>query len=270
MLDDSPANPAASAKPVALITGAGSGIGAALARRIARRMHGGMILIDKDDARLRAVADTLPAPPGKVSIFPFDVADPEAWDQMRSLATEVYGRLDYACLSAGVAHAAPIPELSFADWRAVMQVNLDGAFLTLQTAMAMMRLNPGQGGSIVVLSSAAAGKVEPGIAAYSTSKAGVEQLARVAAKEGAPDGIRVNVLAPGGVETPMWRTMPFFMEMIEELGSEEAAFAALAEAGTPMGRFAKADEIAALLDMLLTDPAPVTGAKLLVDGGYTL
>jgi len=152
----------------------------------------------------------------------------------------------------------------------VMQVNLDGAFLTLQSAMALMRLNPGEGGSIAVLSSAAASKVEPGIAAYSASKAGLEQLARVAAKEGAPDKIRVNVVAPGGVETPMWRAMPFFAAMIEELGSEEAAFAALAEAGTPLGRFAKADEIAALLDMILTGTAPLTGSKLLVDGGYTL
>jgi 2-keto-3-deoxy-L-fuconate dehydrogenase len=257
-------------KPVALITGAGSGIGAAVARRIARRMQGGLILVDKDEARLRAMADSLPAPPGRVSVFPFNVADPGAWDQMRSLATEVYGRLDYACISAGVAHAAPIPDLSFEDWRAVMQVNLDGAFLTLQAAMAMMRLNPGDGGSIVVLSSAAASKAEPGIAAYSASKAGVEQLARVAAKEGAPDGIRVNLLAPGGVETPLWRAMPFFAAMIEELGSEEAAFAALAEAGTPLGRFAKAEEIATLVDMLLTETAPVTGAKLVVDGGYTL
>jgi NAD(P)-dependent dehydrogenase (short-subunit alcohol dehydrogenase family) len=265
-----PDEAAAPIKPVALITGAGSGIGAALARRIARRMHGGLILVDKDDAGLRAVADSLPAPPGKVSIFPFDVADPDAWEQMRPLASDVYGRLDYACLSAGIAHAAPIPELTFAAWREVMQVNLDGAFLALQAAMGLMRLNPGQGGSIVVLSSAAAAKVEPGIAAYSASKAAVEQLARVAAKEGAPDGIRVNVLAPGGVETPLWRSMPFFAAMIEELGTEEAAFAALAEAGTPLGRFAKADEIAALLDMLLTEPAPLTGAKLLVDGGYTL
>jgi NAD(P)-dependent dehydrogenase (short-subunit alcohol dehydrogenase family) len=257
-------------KPVALITGAGSGIGAALAHRLARRMHGGLILVDKDDTRLRAVADVLPAPPGKVSIFPFDVADPEAWSQMRRLATDVYGRLDYCCASAGVAHAAPIADLSLTEWRAVMQVNLDGAFLTLQTAMAMMRLAPGQGGSIVVLSSAAASKVEPGIAAYSASKAAVEQLAKVAAKEGAPEGIRVNVVAPGGVETPMWRSMPFFAAMIEEMGTEEAAFAALAEAGTPLGRFAKPEEVAALLDMLLTEPAPLTGARLLVDGGYTL
>ncbi len=259
---------AASRRPVALITGAASGIGAALTQRLAAQAES-LILIDRDEAGLRALADSLATPPDRVSLFAFDVADVDAWGRTRELITGLYGRVDLACACAGVSAAAAIPDQSFAGWRAVMSANLDGAFLTLQTAMALMRLQPG-GGSIVVVSSVAGEKAEPGIAAYAASKAGVDQLARVAAKEGAADQIRVNVIAPGGVRTPLWRSMDFFNALIEERGSEAAAFAALAEVGTPLGRYAEADEIAALIEMLLLQSAPMTGARLVVDGGYRL
>lgn len=257
-------------QPVALVTGAASGIGAALAVRLARRASGGLILIDRDEERLRGLADSLQDPPGKVSTFVFDVADPAAWAQSFGLSKEIYGRLDYAAVCAGVAPSASIPDLSFEGWRAVMSANLDGAFLTLKTCMALMRLSPGAGGAITLVSSASAQKAEPGIAAYSASKAGLEQLARVAAREGAPDHIRVNIVAPGGVETPLWLAQPFFQDMIAQYGSEQAAYAVLAEGATPFGRFAQADEIAAILEHTLLQTSPMTGARIVVDGGYSL
>lgn len=257
---------------VALITGAGSGIGAACARDIARRSDGGLILADLDEDALARVADDLEArgvAPERVSTLAFDVADPERWSQASEFIRAQYGRLDWAVVNAGVAHAAPIAETDLVDWRRVMSTNLDGAFLTLRTVMPLMRNNL-QGGAIVVTASAAALKAEPGVAAYGASKAGLLQLMRVAAKEGAPDNIRVNAIAPGGVETPMWSQVPMFQDIVRELGSERAAFDHIAKLATPLARYASADDIARLIVMLLSDESPITGATLVVDGGYTI
>jgi NAD(P)-dependent dehydrogenase (short-subunit alcohol dehydrogenase family) len=128
----------------------------------------------------------------------------------------------------------------------------------------------GAGGSIVVTASAAGVKAERGIAAYAASKAGAIQLARVAAKEGAERKIRVNVIAPGGVETPIWDAVPIFADRAAEIG-REAAFAELAAMATPLKRYAQPDEIAAQIAFLLSDDcATVTGSVFVSDGGYTL
>ncbi len=255
--------------PVALITGAASGIGAATARRLAARASGGLILIDMDERGLSAAADTFDDAPERVSTLAFDVADPDRWRDAADFIGAQYGRLDWAVANAGITHAAAIADQDYEDWRRVCAVNLDGVFLTLQTAMPLMRLNA-LGGSIVVVASAAGLKAEPGIGAYGASKAGALHLARIAAKEGAPDRIRVNAVAPGGVETPMWRGVAAFQELVRETGSEAGAFARLAELGAPLGAYASADDIARAIETLLVDPAPITGATIVVDGGYTL
>jgi NAD(P)-dependent dehydrogenase (short-subunit alcohol dehydrogenase family) len=115
-------------------------------------------------------------------------------------------------------------------------------------------------------------KAEPGTAAYGASKAGVIQLARVAAKEGAAQGIRVNAIAPGGVDTRIWDGLPFFQGLIEQHGGDRAAaMRAMAGMATPLGRYATADEIAAQIGFLLSDAAAtITGTVLVSDGGYTL
>jgi NAD(P)-dependent dehydrogenase (short-subunit alcohol dehydrogenase family) len=255
--------------PVALITGAASGIGAATARALAPKATGGLILVDIDEAGMAATADTLENAPERVSTLAFDISDPMRWSAATEFLADHYGRLDWAVVNAGISHASAITETSFEDWRRVMSVNLDGAFLTLKSVMPLMRANA-QGGAIVVVASASGLKAEAGIAAYGASKAGLMQLMRVAAKEGAPDHIRVNAVAPGGVETPMWLSVPMFQDLVEETGSERAAFDRIAGVSTPLGRYAAADDIARMIDMLLTDPAPITGATLVADGGYTL
>ena len=254
---------------VALITGAASGIGAACAQRLATKAAGGLILVDVDEPGLIATADALQQAPERVSTMAFDVADPARWRTAGEFIADQYGRLDYAVVNAGVAHAGSITETSIEDWRRVMSTNLDGAFLTLRAVMPLMRANA-QGGAIVVTGSAAGIKAEPGVAAYGASKAGLLQLMRVAAKEGAADQIRVNAVAPGGVETAMWRNVPMFQDLVRETGSERAAFDRIARLATPLARYAGADDIARLIDMLLTDGSPITGATLVVDGGYTL
>ena len=245
---------------VILITGAASGIGAATATRLAGEGARKLILVDIQEDQLRDFAFSLPC---ERQILIGDVTDEEFWT-----AADLTG-LTHAVVNAGIGAGGPIESLSFAEWRRVLSINLDGAFLTLRAAMQAIR-SGGKGGAIVMTASVAGVKAEPGIAAYGASKAAVIQLARVAAKEGAAANIRVNAIAPGGVETPIWHGVPGFSQMIENQG-EAAAFKAMAEAATPLGRFARAEEIAEQIAFLLSDKSALTtGSCLVSDGGYSL
>lgn len=253
----------------ALVTGAASGIGRATALRLARAGARRLVLLDCELTGLDETAAELEDV--DVLIRVHDVADEAAWAQTEAEIADRFGGLDWVVVNAGVSDAAPIADMGFEAWRRVLSVNLDGAFLTLQAGLRLIRKN-GCGGAMVAVASAAAFKAEPGIAAYAASKAGLLQLARVAAKEGAPDRIRVNAILPGGVETPIWRGMAFFQELTDAVGGDEqAAFDHLARTATPLGRYAKPEEIAEQIAFLLSDACGVvTGAALLADGGYTL
>lgn len=245
------------AHAIILITGAASGIGAATATTLAHAGARKLILADRDENRLADFAFSLPC---ERQLLIGDVADESLWSD-----ADLTG-LTHAVVNAGIGHAAPIAETSLADWRRVMAVNLDGAFLTLKAALASI-----QGEGAIVLTASAAGlKAEPNIAAYAASKAAVIQLARVAAREAAPR-VRVNAIAPGGTETAIWSAQPFFTDLLARTGSEDAAYRALAGAATPLGRFAKPEEIADAIAFLLSPRAAfITGACLTADGGYSL
>lgn len=246
---------------IALVTGAASGIGAAVATRLAEGGAKKLILADLDEDKLRDFAFSLPC---ERQMLIGDVADEEMW------ANADLTGLTHAVVNAGIGAGGAIADTSLAEWRRVMSPNLDGAFLTLQAAMRAIK-GGGQGGAIVLTASVAGIKAEPGIAAYGASKAAVIHLARIAAKEGGPDGIRVNAIAPGGVETPIWHAVPFFQDLVKSSGSEDAAFQAMGSAGSTLGPFAKPDEIAAQIAFLLSDECGfVTGACLVSDGGYSL
>ena len=246
---------------IILITGAASGIGAATATRLAAAGARKLILVDSNEDRLRDFAFSLPC---ERQMLIGDVADEEMW-----ASADLTG-LTHAVVNAGIGAGSPIAETSLAEWRRVMSPNLDGAFLTLKAAMRAIR-SGGAGGAIVLTASVAGLKAEPGIAAYGASKAAVIHLARIAAKEGGPDRIRVNAIAPGGVETPIWNALPFFHDLVKSSGSEEAAFAAMGAAAGPAGRFGRPEEIAAQIAFLLSEECGfVTGSCFVSDGGYSL
>lgn len=239
----------------ALLTGAASGIGRATAELLAHEGCDRLTLVDRNEYALRELELRCP-----VSLLAGDVGDPNLW------ASADLGEIDHAVVNAGVAGAGLIADLAFEDWRRILSVNLDGAFLSLQATLRAIR----DGGSIVTVASAAGLKPEPGVAAYGASKAGLIQLTRVAAKEVAGRRVRVNAIAPGGVETPVWDAVPMFADRAREIG-RDAAFAELAAMATPLGRYATAEEIAEQIAFLLSDKAAtITGSVLLTDGGYAL
>ncbi len=243
-----------------LVTGAASGIGAATARALARAGAAHLVLVDLDPQRLSALE--LPCATSRHS---GDVADEALWQAIEEEGTP----LDAAFLNAGMAGtAAPLARLSLEDWRQVMSVNLDGLFLSLRTAMRMARDNA----AIVITASSAGVKAEPGTGPYGASKAGAIQLAKIAAREGAPRRIRVNAIAPGGVDTAIWDGLPFFEDLkARHQGDREGALLELAQGMTPMGRFESADEIATQVLFLLSEASgTMTGATLISDGGYSL
>ncbi|MFW5633774.1 MAG: SDR family NAD(P)-dependent oxidoreductase [Erythrobacter sp.] len=242
----------------ALVTGAGSGIGAACAQALAARGAARLFVNDIDADGLGKL-DL-----GDCEVVPVigSVADPGLWAK---LEPELAG-LDHAIVNAGIGAGGALAQLDLAAWRRVMEVNLDGAFLTLSTAMRAMAAS---GGSVVVVSSTTGLKPVSGIGPYGVSKAAVAHMARIAALEGAAQNIRVNAVAPGGVDTAIWESSEDFRRSVEARG-REATLKAMAKT-TPLGRFATSAEMAAAILFLLGDAAAnITGHVLVSDGGYTL
>jgi NAD(P)-dependent dehydrogenase (short-subunit alcohol dehydrogenase family) len=249
----------------ALITGAASGIGAACARWLDQHGIAELILVDCDAAGLEALDLSC-----RTRRVIGNVGDPELWDRLDG----ELDRLDHAVINAGIASGCPIVDLDFAEWKRIAETNLDGVFLALRTALRAIQRRVGQrrqGGSVVLTSSVAGIKPVAGTAAYGSTKAAVAHLARIAAAEHAADRIRVNAVAPGRVDTPIWTKNEHFQAMVVELGSREAALQRLSDESTPLGRVATAEELAGQIGFLLSDAAwNITGTVLVSDGGYSL
>jgi NAD(P)-dependent dehydrogenase (short-subunit alcohol dehydrogenase family) len=236
---------------VALVTGAASGIGLATARRFV-----------EEGARVLATdlkVDDLEASEC-LSPFLLDVAQEEHWVAAIAAVLETFGRLDILVNNAGIGTPGPLVELSLANWRKVMAVNLDGVFLGIKhTVPAMERSG---GGSIVNIASMLGHVATVNASAYCASKGGVSLLTKAAALEMAAAGsrIRVNSVHPGFIETPL-------------LGSRldaDPERRALITGRTPLGRLGTAEDVAAAVLYLASDEAAfTTGSALVLDGGYT-
>ena len=246
---------------IALVTGAASGIGAACAKLLAERGAAKLILVDVDAEGMAAL--DLPC---EVEAVTGSVADEALWDAVQP---RLQG-LDHVVVNAGVGGFGTIDELSFEEWRRVMAINLDGAFLTLRAGLRAIKANgKASGGSAVITGSSTGVKPVPGIGPYGPSKAAVAHMARIAAMENAGANIRVNAIAPGGVDTAIWETGEDFNRSVEAIGREETI--KRMSKTTPNQRFATSEEMAGTILYLLSDAGSnITGHVLVSDGGFTL
>lgn len=241
----------------ALVTGAASGIGAACAKALAARGAAKLFLVDVDAAGLDALDLRC-----DVERIAGSVAEEALWQALEPRLTG----LDHAVVNAGIGSGGPIASISLAEWRRVMAVNLDGAFMTLASSLRAMA---GKSGSVVVVASVTGLKPVPGIGPYGVSKAAVAHMARIAAAENARKGIRVNAIAPGGVDTAIWESGEDFNASVATIG-REATIKAMAKT-TPLTRFASSEEMADSILYLLSDAAAnITGHVMVSDGGFTL
>lgn len=183
---------------VAIITGAGRGIGRATALELARRGYRLALAargaLDLDETARLA---------GGALCVPTDVTDPEQVDRLVGLTLERFGRIDAVVNCAGLAPVRSIAEMSPAEWREVIETNLSAPFYLTRAAWPAFERQ--RGGAVVNVSSAAARDPFPGFAAYGAAKAGLNLFGLAAAREGAPFGVRVHTIAPSAVETSMFR-----------------------------------------------------------------
>jgi NADP-dependent 3-hydroxy acid dehydrogenase YdfG len=220
--------------PVAVITGAGGGIGRATALALADR---GMrlSLIDRDAARLASVADAVRSTRegSHVLALALDVSSEPDMDTMIERTQEAFGQLDVLVTAAGVAGFGPVAEQTPRDWDAMLAVNLRAVMVCCRAVLPSM-LSRGRG-SIINVASVAASRPIPGAAAYTATKAGVVGFSRVLAEELRAGGVRVGVLVPGAVDTPLWDTIPGGPDRARMLRPEDVARAAVLMATLPPG-----------------------------------
>lgn len=254
--------------PVALVTGAASGLGAACAHQLARKATGGLILVDAAEDGIAKTADALETPPERVSMLPFDITDAEWWTRASEFITAQYGRLDWAVIGGGAPPASIVAAAGAKDWLGVASADLRATAQCLGALTPIMRRNT-SGGAVVILSSLIGLKAEASLAAFA-SKADLLELVRRNAAEGAAHGVRVNALAQDAIDATTWQGAPMFEDLVREKGGERAALDAIAQMPAPLARMAATPDIARIAVMLVTEASPITGATLVVDGGYTL
>ena len=241
----------------AIVTGAGAGIGEAIAIRLSGE-GARVALADLDEGAAERVAGKLDA---KTLARGTDVTRAEEVEALVQSVVERWGGLDVMVNNAGIGVAGTTPETSEVDWERLMAVNLKGTFLGIKYAIPAMR--DSGGGSIVNISSVAALVGIPDRAAYSATKGGILALTRAAAIDHVGEGVRVNCIAPGTVDTPWVGRITAGYDDPEEARARM-------EARQPHGRFVTPEEIAAMAAYLASDEsASCIGACMVVDGGVT-
>ena len=249
---------------VAIVTGGSSGIGAACATTLARE-GAKVVVTDVDDTGGQAVVDKIGRAGGEAIFLHQDVTVEESWPGIIEATERRFGRLDVMVANAGIGILCKAVEMSLADWRRQTAVNLDGVFLSVKYAVPAMRR--AGGGSIIIMSSVAGLRGSAGLAGYCATKGGVRLFAKAVAMEcaAADDGIRVNTVHPGVIDTPIWTKIPASAGSNEPIDPNEVA-----KAGVPFRRAGQAQDIANGVLFLASDASSyMTGAELVIDGGMT-
>jgi NAD(P)-dependent dehydrogenase (short-subunit alcohol dehydrogenase family) len=246
---------------VALVTGAAQGIGQACAVRLARE-GAKVALCDLNEKGAQSTARSIEAKGGKAIPVRCDVSKPADVEAAIGATLKAFRRIDVLVNNAGVVDDAPFLELSLAELDRVLGINLRGAFLMAQAAARQMVKQGGgksgrPAGAIVNMSSINAQFALPDHVAYSISKGGINQLTKAMAIALAPQGIRVNAVGPGTIDTPLLKNVV-----------RDKAFRTKVLSRTPLGRFGRPEEIAAIVAWLASDEASyVTGTTVYADGG---
>lgn len=241
-----------------VVTGAGSGIGAAIARRIA--VEGAdVVVVGRTEAPLRAVADRIGADGARAHVAAGDVGHEATAQRACAAAADVFGGLDGFVHCAGeVVRGVPLEATTRAQWDATMDAHVRALHWLVRAAVPLLRARGG--GSVVTVASNLGLLAIPGLAAYSAAKGAVISLTRALAVELGPDGIRVNALCPGLVETPATAGSPRFDENRRGYGAR-----------APLRRIGRPEDVAGAAAFLLGDDSRwLTGQALVVDGGYAI
>jgi NAD(P)-dependent dehydrogenase (short-subunit alcohol dehydrogenase family) len=241
-----------------LVTGAGSGIGRATAKRFAA--EGAQVVVaDIDEEGGQETVAEIESAGGEATFVEADVSDESDVKRMVEETVEAYGGLDFAHNNAGIgAELLPLTEQTEETWDALYEINLKGVWRCMKEEIPVM-LEDG-GGAIVNTSSVSGLGGDQNMTPYNSTKHGVVGLTRSAALEFSGDGVRVNAVCPGVIETPM-------VEQLQETAPEEIERMVI---GRPMNRLGRPEEVASAVVWLCSDDASfITGHPLAIDGGVT-
>ena len=256
---------------VALVTGGASGIGRACAERLAR--EGALVVVtDVQDAMGAEAVAAIKAAGGQADYLHHDVTSEDAWVEAITQVKTRHGRLDILVNNAGIGLPGLVTEMSFADFKKQSAVNIDGVFLGLKHSIPLMRASGG--GSIINMSSVAGLKGSARMSSYCATKGAVRLMTKSVAMEcaEAQDGIRVNSVHPGLIETPIWDTIFGGGGPGSNAAPQRsAALDAMSQAAVPLGFKGVPEDIAkGVLWLASEESRYVTGAELVIDGGLTV
>lgn len=256
---------------VALITGGASGIGRGCAERLAQ--EGATIVVtDLQDQKGAETVAAIQAMGGKASYLHHDVTSEQAWIDAVAAVKSKHGRLDILVNNAGIGIGGSVLTMTLEDFQKQTAVNLDGVFLGVKHSIPLMRENGG--GSIINMSSVAGLKGSAILAGYCATKGGVRLFTKAVAMEcaAAKDGVRVNSVHPGIIETPIWDTIVGTGEVGDNARPPRgAALDAMSAEGVPLGVKGYPEDIANGVLWLASDESRyVTGAEIVIDGGLSV